>query len=115
MTYKRLAMELVERTAHKWIEKILKENGVEYEWIFHGDLNMENDPKLDTFLWEYTASIKFQNGERICVIAGGTADDLIGVSESVLWNVDKKILWMANKATREQLGITEFNLEGEGK
>lgn len=115
MTYKRLAMELVRRAVRKWIEDVLTENRIDYKCVFADNPTMQNDKKQDFFYWDCTAEITLPNCETIKVIAGGTADDVIGVSESVLWNANKKILWMAVAETRKQLGITELNLKGEGK
>lgn len=114
MTYKRLAMELVRRAVRKWIEEVLTENAIDYKWVSTNDPTMQNDKKQSCFYWDCTAEIMLPNYETITVIAGGTADDLIGISESVLWNANKKILWMSVAETRKQLGITELNLKGEG-
>ena len=114
MTYKKLAMELVRKGVSKWIEDVLTENGIDYKYVFADDPIMKNDKKQDCFYWDCTAEIMLPNYETIKVIAGGTADDMIGVSESVLWNANKRILWMSVKGAREQLGITELNLKGEG-
>lgn len=114
MTYKKLAIELVRRAVSKWIESVLNENGIDYKDVFADNPTMQNDKKQDFFYWDCTAEITLPNNETIKVIAGGTADDMIGISESVLWNKDKRILWMSVAETRKQLGITELNLKGEG-
>ena len=113
MTYKKLAIELVRRAVRKWIEDVLTENGIDYKYVFADNPTMQNDKKHDCFYWDCTAEIILPNDETIKVIAGGTADDMIGVSESVLWNANKNILWMSVAETRKQLGITELNLKGE--
>ena len=115
MTYKRLAMRLVCTAVRKWIEEVLTENGIDYMWVSTNYPTMQNDKKQDCFCWDCAAEIMLPNYKEIKVIAGGTADDILGISESVLWNENKKILWMSVSETREQLGITELNLKGEGK
>ena len=118
MTYKKLAIELIRREADKWLEEVLKENGVCYHWVHTSDPTIEDCKEKDMFYWDCRANVVLSDSpkyETVRVIIGGTADDLVGVCSSVLWNEDKKILWMSVAKTREQLGIEKLDLKGEGR
>lgn len=113
MTYKRLAIELVRRSAITWLEETLEQNNIEYQLIVADDPIMVNDKK-DVFYFDCNMRIIFPTNKHINVIVGGTADDMLGVCNSVLWDENKKVLWMSVAETRKQLGITELNLKGGG-
>lgn len=109
MTYKKVVEHLIEANARKWLEEILNENGIEYDYTMTMGSTLENDKDTDTIYWETVFTVRV-NGIRKSVIVGGTADDLCGICTSVLWDKGKNILWMSVKKTREVLGIETLNL-----
>lgn len=105
MTYKKLVAHLVERKAWKWAETVTKCSVITSEV---SDLHIESD----TIYWEVSVEVRDNNSIYRTIRVGGTACDICGICESVIWNADKKeILWMSVEETRKQLGITEFEFK----
>lgn len=110
MTYKKIVEMLVEDKAKSWLEKVLGDNLVDYDYIFVEGSTLENWKEPDTILWETVLTVK-TDGIRRGVIIGGTVDDITGICPSVIWNAKKDILWMAVEKTREDLGIERFEFK----
>lgn len=108
MTYKAIVTALVEKSAREWVEKLLSEAGYVDYHVFADDTDLTNDPKADTMLW--TVKVWARIGQaRQNFEVGGTADDICGICNSVIWDDGRhKILWMGTTSAREQLGITGF-------
>lgn len=115
MTYKAIVKEMVREKARKWVNSLLNENNISYEYTLTANIDIKLDKESDCFLWEVIADIYGIPGcgrlgyIRVCV--GGSADDLLGICCSVIWSSDKKtIIWMASDETRKDLNITEFKI-----
>ena len=110
MTYKKVLQSLIEREASKWLEEVLVEQGYKVKFCFYDTVESENCKEYDSILWEVKCDVMFEG--RPCYnhyIVGGSADDLLGICCSVIWDEDKSnILWMANEETRKDLGIIAF-------
>ena len=109
MTYKAIVKELIRTEAETWVEKLLKDNNIEYKYTSSTVIEMENDKKYDHILWQAAIDITFNNRHKK-VVVGGTADDVLGICKSVVWDGGLNIIWMSRKETRDQLGITEFKI-----
>lgn len=110
MTYKAIVKRMIEIEATRFVEKTLDANEVDYHFATAEDCTMENDKESDTIFWN--AEVKIYGAAfPVTVIVGGTADDHCLICSSVIWNKEKnRILWLAVKETREELGITSFKV-----
>lgn len=111
MTYKAIVERMVEIEAKKFVEKTLKENGIEYKFTDTWNTTMENDKKADTIFWD--VEVKIYTGDVLPtkVVVGGTADSHCMICTSVIWDSRKRdILWMSVESTRNDLGIKEFKI-----
>ena len=109
MTYKKIVIDILQQQSREWVEKLLNENGIEYDFTWSDILELENDKEQDMIYWTVEVTVGM-NGLRKVLQVGGTADDLTGICKSVIWDSKKNIVWMSVKETRDQLGITEFNI-----
>ena len=110
MTYKAIVKSLISEEAERFVERALEKNEIAYSFTFIVETTMENDKEKDTIFWETEIEIILED-RKIAVVAGGTADDLTGICASCIWSAGKKkLLWMASRSTREQLGISEFKI-----
>ena len=110
-SYKKIVAHLLEMTAQSWVEKLLENSGIEYNFTSAKETEMENDKGMDTVYWKVPIEISRKgNIFPTVVIVGGTADDLCGICKSVIWDEKKEIIWMAVKETREKLGIDKFDI-----
>ena len=112
MTYKAIVKELIRNDAKAWVEKLLKENGIAFRYTHSETTELEHDKESNSILWTAKIEIKMEGqATLLTVYAGGTADDLLGICHSVIWNSDKKkILWMSSYDTRKSLGIKAFQI-----
>lgn len=112
MTYKAIVTALVEKSARKWVAKLLLEAGyVDYR-VFADGTDITNDPEADMMLWNVKV-FAWIGQTRHDFEVGGTVDDLCGICNSVIWDDGRHtILWMETASAREQFGITEFLKEG---
>lgn len=111
MTYKAIVSNLVSDAAMEWVKAVLKENGVEYRWVYAATPKIERGSAYGGFLWEAEATVSFEGRPSVTVIVGGTVDDLVGICCSVMWNESKtETLWMSVEDTRQCLGITELKI-----
>lgn len=112
MTYKKIVEGLVERDSRDWVEKLLCEMNIPYKYIFVDVAELEKDK--DNPYWIYytcKTDVYLSDYEYKHIEVGGTVDSM-GVSHSVIWNANRKIIWMSVEKTRQDLGITEFKWEG---
>lgn len=110
MTYKAIVSNLVSDATREWVKAVLKENGVEYKWVYAGTPKIEKGSAYG-FLWEAEATVYFEDRPSVTVIVGGTVDDLVGICCSVMWDESKtNTLWMSVEDTRRCLGITELKI-----
>lgn len=111
MTYKAIVKEMIRMSATEWIGKLLAENGIKYHYTVSDVTEMENDKKTDTIYWNVRIEIHDERWSYKEVNVGGTADDMVGICNSCIWDADKKnIIWMSVESTREDLGIKEFKV-----
>lgn len=111
MTYKAIVKNMIEIKAGNWVEKLLKENNIEYKWTEEEVTNLENDKESNTILYTCTVTITLEAYNKVVVLVGGTADDMCGICTSVIWDENHdNIIWMSVAETRNELGINEFKL-----
>lgn len=107
MTYKAIVKRMVENEATNWLEKVLKENDINYKYTITNDTIFENEK--DTFLYKTEIEIRI-SVYTVSVVVGGTVDDTCGICTSVIWNDNHKILWMNTEEARKALGIEKFEI-----
>ena len=112
MTYKAIVKEMIRAEAKGWLESVLEQHLINYRFMDSGSVTeMYIDKEQDTVYWAVKVSLNMAVfGPDTVVKVGGTADDLLGICCSVIWDGNGNIIWMANKDTRGSLGITEFKL-----
>ena len=107
MNYKKILASIIEREATDWINELMISNQINGNALSESII-FEYDKESSQYLWEVRVRII---GQSNTVIVGGTVNDYLGIVKSVVWNNNKSIiLWMASLATRQYLGITEFNI-----
>lgn len=111
MTYKAIVSNLVSDATREWVKAVLKENRVEYKWVYASTPKIDKYDSYTGYMWETRAQIYFDGRPTATVIVGGTVDDLVGICCSVMWDESKtETLWMSVEDTRQFLGITELKI-----
>ena len=107
MTYKAIVKGLIERSADEWATSLLEENGIPFLWtsVELTEIDMEKYHAL----WTCKVTITEESNRTYTIYVGGSADDLLGICNSVIWDDNHKEIWFAVPKTREMLGITEFD------
>lgn len=109
MTYKAVLGHIIEEESVKFVKDVLNENNIAYRRCLGYKPRMELDK--DNVYWDADVLITLDDLTYIKVVAGGTADDLLGITPSVIWDITKRhTLWMANEETRQCLGIEKFDV-----
>lgn len=110
-TYKKVVEFLIVQKSKQWIEELLTENNIGYKFIsIKSKVEFEREKDDPNIYWTSQIDICFDCGFKT-IYVGGTADDFIGISESVIWDSEQReILWMANETTRKNLGISQFKI-----
>lgn len=109
MTYKKIVYGMIDRDSRQWVEKVLKDHGIEYKWV-SALTEVKTEPDKDMgFLYECAIEITLEKCIHKTVIVGGVVDEY-AIHHSVIWNEKRQIIWMAVEKTREALGITEFKV-----
>ena len=110
MTYKAVVAGMLERDSSKWIDKLLKEHGIKFNFTCSEieELTQEKDNIY------YTCKTTIYGSKYsilpVSVYVGGVVNER-GIYYSVVWkNKEHDICWMAVEKTREELGITEFKI-----
>ena len=107
MTYKKIVQKLIADEADKYIYSLV--SNIRYSSA--GKPHMEHDNDSDSILWDVVVTIVTDDRTQHKVCVGGTADDLIGICVSCVWDEEKKkLLWMSRQTARKELGIVEFIL-----
>lgn len=112
MTYKKVVEAVIENESREWVKKIFSENEIDCDYISVDGSTLENSKKDDCIYFETVVTVRV-GGFRKKVIVGGTAEDICGVSTSVLWNEKKDIqkpLWFETERTRKAMGIEKLEL-----
>lgn len=109
MTYKAIVRNMIRHESEKWVQKLLAEYNIEHKFTTVGCIEMENDKEKDVIYWTTGIGVWVPGG-YVTLEVGGTADDILGICKSVIWDEKHNIIWMGAKETREQLGITEFKI-----
>lgn len=113
MTYKKIVMEMLRQDAKEWVTSLFKEKNVEYTLAFTDTPYIE--VRKDDILYSVKVTVITPDApsplNKKEFEVGGCADDLIGISHSVIWDASgKNILWMDREDARDTLGITEFRI-----
>lgn len=110
MTYKAVVAGMLERDSSKWIDKLLKEHGIKFNFTC-SEIEELTQEKDDIY---YTCKTTIYGSKYsilpVSVYVGGVVNER-GIYHSVVWkNKEHDICWMAVEKTREELGITEFKI-----
>lgn len=108
MTYKKIVESMLRTSAEQWVKDLMRKNLIGYRWIDSDTPHME--ARKDDILYDVKITVTMFDYQKKTLFVGGCVDDYIGISNSVIWDENGHILWMAVEKTRESLGITEFKI-----
>lgn len=110
-TYKNLLAVLVEESAREWVEEVLKAHGVEFKWTYAEMKEMHLDGVYAYYTVRVSVTRMFGSFHTDTYLeVGGVVGELNGISNSVIWDDEHNIIWMATESARTDLGIKEFKI-----
>lgn len=110
-TYKAIVADFVEKEAEQFLEEVLTENGIKYDFVLReGPAKLDRNTEYKTIFWD--VSFNIYNGRVLDmpkVTVSGTVDTVAGICCSCIY-CRGSLVWMSTEEARRERGIDKLEI-----